>query len=229
MRSLSWEGILVNLVYGIASGDTDLEEDFTNYYDGKTGQIQAVTPTMVSRLVKGSAKLVTQTLTSVGFEVEWRWVEISKDSKQVKKHTRAYCIPDSQTWAEIVSRYYYSEDEEGSPTIPEVLRSLRFYRVPGAVPSMPPVTSGHENSGGKTVGTLGTPYSTRSENNIKKPAHPCFACGSSNGGGGTVNGFADAAILILKEKPCSIWTCTGVGHPLPLLETRVLQPYQQDP
>ena len=86
-----------------------------------TGQIQAVTPTMVARLVKSSAKLVTQTLASVGFEVEWRWVDINKDNQRVKKRTRAYCISDSQTWSEIISRYYYSEDGERPGDVPEVL------------------------------------------------------------------------------------------------------------
>jgi hypothetical protein len=133
---------------------------------------------MVARLVKSSAKLVTQTLTGVGFEVEWRWVEISKDNQRVRKRTRAYCVPDSQTWAEIISRYYYSEDGEGAQTIPEVLKSQRFYRVPGVVPSVPSVVSSPTNSNKETVGTLGTPYSTPSKNNNEKPERPCYACGS---------------------------------------------------
>jgi hypothetical protein len=180
VRSLSWEGSLVNLVHSIASGDTDLEEEFTSYYDSKTGNIQAVTPTMVARLVKSSAKLVTQTLTGVGFEVEWRWVELNRNGETVKKRTRAYCIPDLQTWAEIISRYYYSEDGEEAHTIPEVLKSQRFYRVTGVVPSVPSVALATENGVGETVGTLGTPNSTRPGNNGNKPTYPCYICGANN-------------------------------------------------
>jgi len=178
VRSLSWEGSLVNLVHGIAAGDTDLGEEFTGYYDAATGQIQAVTPTMVARLVKSSAKLVTQTLTGVGFEVEWLWVDVNKDNQRIKKRTRAYCVPDSQTWAEIVSRYYYSEDGQGTQPIPEVLKSHKFYRVPGVVPSVPSVALTPKSDNGETVGTLGTPYSTRHGNNGNKPAYPCSACGA---------------------------------------------------
>jgi hypothetical protein len=179
VRSLSWEGSLVNLAYGIATGDTDLGEEFAGYYDA-TGQIQVVTPTMVARMVKSSAKLVTQTLTGVGFEVEWRWVEINKDNQRVRKRTRAYCVPDSQTWTEIVSRYYYSEDDGDSQAIPEVIKSQKFYRVPGVVPSVPSVASAPENDRNKTVGTLGTPYPTRHGNNGEKPDYPCSVCGTNN-------------------------------------------------
>ncbi|MFC1970406.1 DUF3854 domain-containing protein [Chloroflexota bacterium] len=179
VRSLSWEGSLVNLVYGIAAGDTDLEEEFTGYYD-EARQIQVVTPTMVARLMKSSAKLVTQTLTGVGFEVEWRWVEINKNNQQVKKRTRAYCVPDFQAWTEIVSRYYYSEDGTSSYAIPEVLKSRKFYRVPGVVPSVPSVASPPEKDEIETVGTLGTPYSTQHGNNGKKPTYPCYTCGADN-------------------------------------------------
>ena len=180
VRSLSWEGSLVNLVHSIASGDTDLEEEFTSYCDSKTGNIQAITPTMVARLVKSSAKLVTQTLTGVGFEVEWRWVAINHNGETKKKRSRAYCIPDSQTWTEIVSRYYYSEDSEKPQMIPEVLKSQRFYRVTGVVPSVPSVASAPENNDNETGGTLGTPYSTRHGNNGNKPTDPCIVCGAND-------------------------------------------------
>jgi hypothetical protein len=179
VRSQSWEGSLVNLVYGIAAGDTDLEQEFTGYYDS-AGQIQAVTPTMVARLVKSSAKQVTQTLTGVGFEIEWRWIDISNDGQQVKKRTRAYCVPDSQTWNEIVSRYYYTEHEAVLPEIPDALRSRRFYRVPGAVPSVPLVAVTQPGDAADTVGTVGTLYSTRPGNNGNKPDYPCRNCGSNN-------------------------------------------------
>jgi hypothetical protein len=179
VRSLSWEGSLVNLVYGIAAGDTDLEEEFTGYYDA-TGKIQVVTPTMVARLVKSSTKQVTQTLASVGFEVEWRWVEINKDNQRTKKRTRAYCISDSQTWSEIISRYYFSEVGERPGDVPECLTSHKFHRVTGSVPSVPSVPETPGGNGHGTVGTLGTGYVTRHGNNGDKPGYPCSVCGSDN-------------------------------------------------
>ncbi|MDP2730093.1 MAG: DUF3854 domain-containing protein [Dehalococcoidales bacterium] len=179
VRSQSWEGSLVNLVYGIAAGDTDLEDEFTGYYDA-AGQVRVVTPTMVARLVKSSPKLVTQTLTSVGFELEWRWVELNRDDKCVKKRARAYCIDDPQTWAEIVSRYYYSDDGDQPREIPAALKSNKFHRVPGTVPSVPSVPETPGNNSHGTVGTLGTHYFTRDKNNGNKPTYSCDVCGSKN-------------------------------------------------
>ncbi len=179
VRSLSWEGSLVNLVYGIAAGDTDLEEDFTGYYD-TTGKIQAVTPTMVARLVKSSTKQVTQTLASVGFEVEWRWVDITKDDQRIKKRTRAYCISDTRTWSEIISRYYYSEVGERPGDVPECLTSHKFHRVTGSVPPVPSVPKTPGGNGHGTDGTLGTGYVTRHSNNGDRPSYPCSVCGSEN-------------------------------------------------
>jgi hypothetical protein len=178
VRSLSWEGTLVNMVYGIAAGNTDLEEEFPGYFDS-SGKIQVVTPTMVARLVKSSAKMVTQTLSSVGFEVEWRYVDISKDGQQTRKRTRAYCVSDSQTWSEIISRYYYSEEGERPSEVPDCLKSHKFHRVPGSVPSVPSVPKALRDNGHGTVGTHGTDYFTRSNNN-HKPDYPCPDCGSKN-------------------------------------------------
>jgi hypothetical protein len=176
---MSWEGSLVNLVYGIAAGDTDVEEEFTGYYDSN-GKIQAITPTMVARLVRSSAKQVTQTLASVGFEVEWRWADINKDNQLVKKRTRACCIPDSQTWSEVISRYYYSEVGEKPDEVPECLTSHKFHRVTGSVPSVPHVPETPGDNGHGTHGTLGTVYVTRHGHNGDKPEHPCHICGSNN-------------------------------------------------
>jgi hypothetical protein len=167
------------MVHSVAAGDTDVEEEFTGYYDS-LGRIQAVAPTMVAKLVKSSPKQVTQTLAGVGFEVEWRWVDINKNGQIIRKRTRAYCVPDSQTWMEIVSRYYYSEHDFKSPEIPDVLRSHKFYRVPGAVPSVPLVAVAQSAGVSETIGTVGTLYSTRSGNNGNKPDYPCRICGSSN-------------------------------------------------
>lgn len=179
VRSLSWEGSLVNLVYGIAAGDTDVEEEFTGYLDSD-GKVQAITPTMVARLVRSSAKQVTQTLTSVGFEVEWRWVDINKDNQRVKKRTRAYCISESRTWSEIISRYYYSESGEKPGDVPESLTSHKFHRVTGSVPTVPHVPIVPGDNGHGTHGTLGTGYVTRQENSDDKPDYPCPVCGSEN-------------------------------------------------
>ncbi len=176
IRSLSWEGSLVNLVYGIASGDTDVEEEFTGYYDSD-GKIQSVTPTMVARLVRSSAKQVTQTLASVGFEVEWRWVDINKDNQRLKKRTRAYCIADYQTWSEIISRYYYSEVGEKSGEVPECLTSHKFHRVTGSVPTVPHVPEMPGGNGHGTHGTLGTGYITQSRNDDDNNNEPYRSCG----------------------------------------------------
>jgi hypothetical protein len=177
VRSLSWEGSLVNQVFGVAAGNADLEEEFISYYDAD-GRIQVVTPTMIARLVKSSPKLVTQTLASVGFEVEWRWVDMDKDGQRVKKRARAYCVPDSQTWAEIISRYYYSEDGEQPSDLPECLKSHKFHRVTGSVPSVPCVPETPGDNGHGTVGTHGTHYFTRPKNNGNKPDYSCPACGA---------------------------------------------------
>ena len=129
---------------------------------------------MVARLIKSSAKQVTQTLSSVGFEVEWRWVEVNRDNQRVKKRTRAYCISDSQTWTEIISRYYYSEVDEKPGDVPECLMSNKFHRVPGRVPTVPPVPEVVKNNGHGTLGTDNEEHS----NNGRKPVSPCIVCGS---------------------------------------------------
>jgi hypothetical protein len=69
-RSISWEGSLVNLVISIAAGDLDLRQEFAEYYEPESKQVQAVTPSMVARHLKSSVKAVTRGLISVGFEVE---------------------------------------------------------------------------------------------------------------------------------------------------------------
>lgn len=180
VRSLSWEGSLFNLVYAIAVGDNDLQDEFESYYEPVEKQIQAVTPTMVARQIKSSTKLVTQTLTSVGFGVEWRWVTLHKGGSSTRKRARVYCVPDLQTWMEIVSRYYYSEEDEGLPEIPEILKSQRFHGVPGSVPSVPSVPLSINVNENGTVGTLGTLYPTRQNDDAKKPFRPCFVCGSND-------------------------------------------------
>ncbi len=177
VRSMSWEGSLVNLVYSIASGHADLGEEFAGYCDD-AGRVQVVTPTMVARLMKSSAKMVTQTLAGVGFEVEWRRVDFKRDGQRFQKPVRAYCIPDFQTWAEVTSRYYYSEDVEMTQAIPDVLKSHKFHRVPGSVASVTSVTNTLGVDGHVTVATDATHYFTRHGNNGDKPTDPCAACGA---------------------------------------------------
>ena len=57
---------------------------------------------------------------------EWRWVAYHKEDREIRKRVRAYCVPDSKTWGEIMSRYYYDEEDEDAPQIPEVLESREY-------------------------------------------------------------------------------------------------------
>lgn len=132
LRSQSWEGMLFNLVYAIAQGDCDLEEEFAAYYEPKSQEIQAVTPTMVARQLKTTARAVSEGLMSIGFEVERRMITIhSKDGESDRRRVvRAYVVPDERTWSEMVSRYFYQEGEwEGKIEIPDVLKSRKFVSV----------------------------------------------------------------------------------------------------
>jgi hypothetical protein len=129
LRAQSWEGSLFNLVYSIAIGDFDIQEEFASYYEAESGQIQAVTPTMVARQMRSSGKTVTQSLQSIGFEVERKWITIDgKDAEAEKKRViRAYVVPSKKAWDEMMSRYYYQEGEDGKDIeVPEILRSIKF-------------------------------------------------------------------------------------------------------
>jgi hypothetical protein len=186
-RSISWEGTIFNLVYSIAVGDTDLNQSYPDYYSD--GHILAVTPTMVAKQLNSKPKAITQGLTSIGFEVE------SRRLQSVNKKPRLYCVPDKKKWQEMVSRYYYSEDEDPLPEAPEVLRGSKYVVCPEAShpshPSPKAADSNIEQEFG-THGTLGTDEGTRSNNNDNKtfpssadndsipdyPSHPCPSCGS---------------------------------------------------
>jgi hypothetical protein len=139
VRSLSWQGGIFNLVYAIALGDVDLTEEFANYYEPSRKQIQCVTPTMVARQMKSSTKAVTQGVISIGFEVELKWISTYHDEREIRKRVRAYTISNVETWKEIIQRYYYSQDNEENPEIPDILKSSQFHPVPESVPSVPPV------------------------------------------------------------------------------------------
>jgi len=128
IRSQSWVGTLVNLVIAIATGDTDLQEEFAEYYRPNSKQIETVTPSMVAKQLKSSVKTVTQGLMSVGFRVEQRWIDLHKDKTTIKKQVRSYRVPNSRMWKEITDRYWY--DEQGlTIEIPEILRSKQYVVV----------------------------------------------------------------------------------------------------
>lgn len=159
-RALSWEGTLVNLVISISTGDVDLQEAFADYYLSQKG-IQAITPSMITSQLKTSAKSATQVLQSVGFEVEWRWIITNKPGAKNKKRTRAYCIPDANTWREIIQRYYYSEDEKFIEMPPVLMASKYFEGVQKCVPSVPSVPMEFTTDHFGTDGTDGTVLSTQ--------------------------------------------------------------------
>jgi hypothetical protein len=138
VRALSWEGSLFNLVYAIASGNVDLGSEFASYYTHGAKILQAITPTMVARQLRASPKDCTGGLISIGFDIEWVDVYFrEEDSTTQKKRARTYRVPNERVWGELVSRYYYSEDNERI-NIPDLLRSKR-YGVPSPVLSVPSV------------------------------------------------------------------------------------------
>ena len=118
-RGMSWEGSLFNLVYAIAKGDIDLSGKYAEYY--ANDEVLGVSPSMVADQVKSSARAVSQALQSIGFIVEPRYVK-----SQGKKKSRLYVVPNEKTWNEMVSRYYYDEESDQKPSLPDVLRSNKF-------------------------------------------------------------------------------------------------------
>jgi len=69
VRSMSWEGSLVNLAIAVATGDQEVGAEFSEYVTSGSDEPEAVTPSMVARQIKSSVKAITQALTSVGFQV----------------------------------------------------------------------------------------------------------------------------------------------------------------
>ena len=126
VRSMSWEGSLVNLVIALATGDQEVGAEFSEYIKPGSEEPEAITPSMAARQLKSSIKAITQALTSVGFQVERRWITLHKEGREVKKQVRAYTVPDSRTWAEITSRYYYAEDGNLDIEIPRCLQSSKY-------------------------------------------------------------------------------------------------------
>lgn len=126
-RSLSWEGLLVNLVLAIATGDEDLTDQHPELYGLAGGRPKAVTPGMVAKQMQSSSKAVTQSLVSVGFTVERHTIPVERDDTTAWRTVRTYRIPCQKVWEEILSRYYCPEDDlDDVPDPPDVLKSKRF-------------------------------------------------------------------------------------------------------
>jgi hypothetical protein len=180
VRSMSWEGSLVNLVIAVATGDQEVGAEFSEYIKPGSDEPEAVTPSMVARQIKSSVKAITQALTSVGFQVEKRWITLHKEDKEARKQVRAYTVPDSRTWVEITSRYYYAEDGNLDVEIPRCLQSSKY--TLSAEASHPSQVSQKvsDQHGLVTVETDVTGENTPHGNNDKKPANPCTACGANN-------------------------------------------------
>ena len=147
-RAMSFEGSLFNFVYSVAAGEEDVKDEFLQFYDGEG--IQAVTPSMVAKMMNTTPRAATEALRSIGFEVERRWIahqeQIDRDTWETKRrYVRAYVVPDGRTWREMVQRYYYREDDDpGDIEIPQVLRSRRYLdqgSVYGTVTNVTSVTT----------------------------------------------------------------------------------------
>jgi len=181
VRSMSWEGSLVNLAIAVATGDQEVGVEFSEYIKPDSDEPEAVTPSMVARQIKSSVKAITQALTSVGFQVEKRWITLHKENKEVRKQVRAYTVPDSRTWTEITSRYYFAEDGNLDVEMPRCLQSSKY--APSAEASHPSQVSqkAPEQHELVTVETLVTRENTpHKNNNGNKPTDPCSICGSNN-------------------------------------------------
>lgn len=200
-RSLSWHGSMFNLVYAIATGDEDLiEEDqgkWASFYSSGE-EIQAVTPSMIAKYMNTNTKKATETLRSIGFEVELRYITVivcGKGDKptEKQKRVRAYVVPNEKVWQEIIQRYYYDESDAKNGTdrtrdsieIPVTLKSKTYTRYPHSVrqpvPSVPSVPQDGDGSAYGTERTNGTGDQTPGEasNNIAEesntvPSTPSF-------------------------------------------------------
>ena len=120
VRASSWEGVLFNSVYSLATSEIDISGDLPNYYEGS--KLKAVTPTMVAGQLRTSPKSVTQGLESIGFQIERKAINL--DGR--KTTIRMYTVPNEQTWQEIVSRYFYDENAQTDSEIPNMLKSSKY-------------------------------------------------------------------------------------------------------
>jgi hypothetical protein len=180
VRSMSWEGTLVNLLTAFASGDQEMGIESSEYFDPQKKSLAAVTPSMISQQLKTSVKAVTQGLISVGVQIEKRWVTVHKDGKEIKKQVRAYVVPDSRTWKEIMSRYYFAEEGEKELEIPEVIKSTKFTVWKEASQVSHVSQTKEESVNFVTLVTDVTVNTTRSTDVNNKPNHHCYTCRSDN-------------------------------------------------
>jgi hypothetical protein len=177
----TWEGSLFNLVYAIAVGDFDLQEEFSAYYEPQSKQIQGVTPTMVAKQMKSTTKAVSDGLTSIGFEVERKAIMIHNkdDGSERKRVIRCYVVPSEKAWDEMVARYYYHEDEgEENIQIPDVLKSRKFVSVNASIASnasMEPLMTRFVDA----FDAIDASAHTEKKDNAKL-VKPCHICGSTN-------------------------------------------------
>jgi len=122
IRATSWDGTLVNTVIQLATGEIDLPQEFDKY---KVDRLPAaITPGMVAKISGSTAKSATKQLAGCGFEVDIKLCHVDGLDKNMT--VRAYQVPDSKTWREILSRYYIS-NEDSTPEIPKNLRG-KFYQ-----------------------------------------------------------------------------------------------------
>jgi hypothetical protein len=188
-RAQSWAGSMFNLVYAIVTGE-ETQTEYSTYYD-ENCQIVAVTPGMVAKTLKTSAKTATDTLRSIGFEVERPYVDLHDEKGNItnRKRVRCYVVANEQIWREMTQRYFdIDEVQEGTAMevtendgiikIPEVLKSKKFVRVCNV--SVPTVLSvpNEENLGDTskngTPGTDGTLYYTQQpKNNVSGACAMC--------------------------------------------------------
>lgn len=162
-RAMSWHGILANTVLAIASGSLEVRD---------TAAAQAVTPKMVSDYVKSSPKAVTQGLGSIGFLVEQRWIDdCDTEGNPKRRQVRAYVVPGSIAYQEIMSRYWYSDDGIELPEIPDILRSRKYAN-----------TVYKETSQASQLSLSGVAVTdiTDVTDSYTQPNKKCYACGSNS-------------------------------------------------
>ncbi|VUT25404.1 MAG: hypothetical protein MASP_00968 [Candidatus Methanolliviera sp. GoM_asphalt] len=114
IRSQSWEGAIFNLAYELA---TELDDE-----TGKKPKY--VGSRMIAKKMGTTSKAVGDALRSIGFERESKYIII--DEKQ--RHRQSWVVNSRQAWEEIISRYYYNPEDDGSIDVPDALRGSKFIK-----------------------------------------------------------------------------------------------------
>jgi len=121
-RAASPDGLFFNLALKLANGDEDLMDDpkFGKYY--RHGEIQAVEARMIAAAMGLKSGAVTKALRGIGFATKDTSIKIqtvakAKDGEQGRIGERKLTIsklivPDARAWAEMVSRYYYVDQDD---------------------------------------------------------------------------------------------------------------------